>query len=174
MLSLRPMTEQDLPLVADWLREPHLAPWWIPDTTVEAEISDYRAHVVHGQDPATHLLTVSLDGRPVGWCQWYQWADYPPEAAAMEALPGEAGIDYAIGDPAHIGHGTGTALIAALVAEVRQHHPGAGFLTDPDARNVASRRVLEKNGFRLVAVRPVTTEPTTDPMAIYRLPGGTP
>jgi RimJ/RimL family protein N-acetyltransferase len=85
----------------------------------------------------------------------------------MEALAGEAGIDYAIGDPAHTGHGTGTALIAALAAEVRRHHPGAGILVDPDARNTASRRVPEKNGFRLVAVRPVTTEP----MAIYRLPG---
>jgi hypothetical protein len=31
--------------------------------------------------------------------------------------------------------------------------------------------VLEKNGFCLVAVRPVVTEPTDRPMAIYRLPG---
>jgi hypothetical protein len=29
--------------------------------------------------------------------------------------------------------------------------------------------VLEKNGFELVAVRPVATEPTDLPMAIYRL-----
>jgi RimJ/RimL family protein N-acetyltransferase len=43
-------------------------------------------------------------------------------------------------------------------------------MSDPDAGNVASRRVLEKNGFRLVDVRPVASEPTDDPMAIYRLP----
>lgn len=171
MLSLRPMTEHDLPLVGDWLRQPHVARWWIPDTTAEAEVANYREHIVLGQDPATHLLTVSVDATPVGWCQWYRWADYPPEAEAMEAFDGEAGIDYAIGDPAHTGHGTGTALVAALVAEVRRHHPGAGILVDPDARNVASRRVLEKNGFRLVAVRPVAGEATSDPMAIYRLPG---
>ena len=91
----------------------------------------------------------------------------------MEALPGEAGIDYAIGDPAQISRGVGTELIAALVAEVRRHHPGAGILADPDARNAASRRVLEKNGFGLVAVRPVASEPTGDPMAIYRLPAAT-
>jgi RimJ/RimL family protein N-acetyltransferase len=173
MLSLRPMTEHDLPLVDAWLRQPHVAMWWIPDTTVEAEVAGYRENIVDGQDLATHLLTVSVDGAPVGWCQWYRWADYPPEAEAMEALPGEAGIDYAIGDPAHTGHGAGTELIAALVAEVRRHHPGAGILTDPDARNIASRRVLEKNGFGLVAVRPVASEPTSDPMAIYRLLGST-
>ena len=171
MLSLRPMTEHDLPLVGDWLRQPHVAAWWIPDTTTEAEVAKYRERIGGGQDLATHLLTVSVDGMPVGWCQWYQWAGYPAEAEAMEALDGEAGIDYAIGDPAQIGHGTGTKLIAALVAEVRRHHPGTGILVDPDARNVASRRVLEKNGFGLVAVRPVASEATGDAMAIYRLAG---
>ena len=34
---------------------------------------------------------------------------------------------------------------------------------------MASRRVLEKNGFHLVAVRPVATEASDAPMAIYRL-----
>jgi RimJ/RimL family protein N-acetyltransferase len=46
---------------------------------------------------------------------------------------------------------------------------GAGVLTAPDAANAASRRVLEKNGFELVAVRPVATEPTNAPLATNRL-----
>jgi hypothetical protein len=54
-----------------------------------------------------------------------------------------------------------------LTAEIRRPHPSAGILADPDAANTASRRVLEKNGFRLVAVKPVATDA---PMAIYRLP----
>ena len=44
------------------------------------------------------------------------------------------------------------------------------ILTTPEAANTASRRVLEKNGFHLVAVRPVATEATDVPMAIYCLP----
>ena len=76
----------------------------------------------------------------------------------MEACDGEAGIDYVIGDPARIGDsGTGTMLVAALIAEVRRHHPGAGIVTGPDAANVPSRRVLEKNGFSLVAECSVAT-----------------
>lgn len=65
----------------------------------------------------------------------------------------------------------GTELIAALVSEVRRHHPGAGILADPAAANAASRRVPEKNGFLLIAVRPLATEPKGQPMAIYRLSG---
>jgi aminoglycoside 6'-N-acetyltransferase len=164
------MTEADLPVVRAWLGLPHVARWWTADTTAEAEIARYRERVRPDTESATHMLMVSLDGMPVGWCQWYRWADYPAEAEEMGARDGEIGIDYAIGDPAQIGRGTGTRLIATLTAEVRRRHPGAGLVTDPDAANTASRRVLEKNGFGLVAVRPVATEASDAPMAIYRLP----
>jgi aminoglycoside 6'-N-acetyltransferase len=170
MLFLRPMAAADLPAVEAWLRLPHVARWWTPDTTAEAEIAKYRERVRPDSEPATHMLTVTLDGTPVGWCQWYRWADYPADAQAIGARGGEIGIDYAIGDPAQVGRGVGTALIAALTTEIRGRHPGAGILTGPDAANVASRRVLEKNGFHLVAVRPVATEPSDAPVAIYRLP----
>jgi aminoglycoside 6'-N-acetyltransferase len=169
------MTEDDLPVVRAWLGLPHVARWWTPDTTPEQETAKYQRRITETSARPTIMLTVTWDGAPIGWCQWYRWADYAAEAAAMGARAGEAGIDYAIGDPAWIGRGTGTVLIAALVAEIRRRHPGAGVLTAPDAANIASRRVLEKNAFELVTVGPVTTEPTDAPMAIYRLapPSGT-
>ncbi len=169
MLRLRPMTEDDLPAIRAWLELPHVARWWLAGTTADEEIAKCRGSL-GPQSPATVMLTVTWDDVPIGWCQWYRWADSPDDAEAMGALAGEAGIDYAIGDPAFVGRGIGTRLIATLVAHVRQQHPGAGLLTDPDAANVASRRVLEKNGFHLVGVRPVVTEPSDRPMAIYRLP----
>ena len=168
------MTEADLPAVQAWLRLPHVARWWTPDTTAEEEIARYRERVRQDTKAATHMLIVTLDGTPVGWCQWYRWADYPDDAEAICARDGEIGIDYAIGDPAQVGRGVGTALIATLTTEIRRRHPGAGILTDPDAANTASRRVLEKNGFHLVAVRPVATEPSDAPMAIYRLSSAAP
>jgi aminoglycoside 6'-N-acetyltransferase len=162
------MNENDLPAVGAWLRLPHVARWWTPGTTAEREVSKYRERITLTQ-ARTIMLTVSWAGDPIGWCQWYRWADYPAEATAVGAGDGELGIDYAIGDPSWIGRGAGTMLITALVAEGRGHHPGAGVLAAPDAANLASRRVLEKNGFKLVAVRPVATEPIDAPMAIYRL-----
>lgn len=122
---------------------------------------------------STRMCIVALDGRPAGWCQWYRWDDSPADAEATGARAGEIGADYAIGDPASVGRGAGTAMIAALVEHVR-HHPHAGLLVAPEAGNTASRRVLEKNGFQLVGVHSVATEPHTRPMAVYRLapPGG--
>jgi aminoglycoside 6'-N-acetyltransferase len=169
MLSLRPMTEVDLPVVGAWLAFPHVARWWTPDTATAAETAKYRERVRQGSGSAVHMLMVTLDGEPVGWCQWYRWADHPADGEAVSVHEGEIGIDYAIGDPAQVGRGVGTTLIAALASEVRRHHPGAGIVTFPDAANTASRRVLEKNGFVLVAVRPVAREAGDAPMAIYRL-----
>lgn len=161
------MTIEDLPAIDRWLREPHVARWWTPETTADTEVDKFRQRV---ETPGpTAMCTVELDGTPIGWCQWYRWDDFPAEAEAGGAGGGEVGADYAIGEPAWIGRGTGTAMIAALVDYVRARHPGAGLVIAPEAGNIASRRVLEKNGFRLDAVRPIATEPHTRPMAIYRL-----
>jgi aminoglycoside 6'-N-acetyltransferase len=167
MIRLRAMAEDDLPQVAEWLTRPHVAAWWTPDTTPEEQLTKYRRRIVGSAK--THMLTVLDDEQPIGWCQWYRWADYPEPAAGVEAGPTDLGIDYAIGDPRAIGRGLGTQLIAALVTEVRRHHADAPIRTTPEAANVASRRVLEHNGFELLALRPIPAEGHDRPMTIYRL-----
>jgi aminoglycoside 6'-N-acetyltransferase len=162
------MRLEDLPLVTRWLSAPHVAPWYVAGSSVEAEADDLRRSV--SGEEQVHVLVVSEGGRPVGWCQWYLCDVDPQWAADIGARPGDVGIDYAIGDPTRVGQGVGTTLIGALVRQVRAHHPRCAVTADPDARNVASRRVLEKNGFELMAVQSIPSEPTDDPMAIYRLP----
>lgn len=166
-VSVRPMDEADLTLVEAWLRQPHVARWWLTDTTVSEEIAEIRRRVRREADTATRMLTVCWDGRAVGWCQWYWWDDYPDEAADIGSRPGEAGIDYAIGEPELVGRGVGTEMIAALVRAIRRQRPGAGILVGPEEANRASRAVLERNGFRLEDVRRLASEPR--PIAVYRL-----
>jgi aminoglycoside 6'-N-acetyltransferase len=168
MVTLRPMQTDDLALVERWLGEPHVARWFLAGSSLEAELEDIRRSVGEGSE--THMLVVLHDGEPVGWCQWYLCAVDPEWAGEIGAEPDDIGVDYAIGDPARVGGGVGTELIAVLVALVRTAHPGCGIVADPEAHNTASRRVLEKNGFELVAVTTMDSEPTDDPMAIYRLP----
>lgn len=169
-LALRAMRSRDLESVRSWLVEPHVARWYLTGSTIEHEVDELRRCVAGAE--RTQALVVLERGRPIGWCQWYLCSDYPDHAVAVGAARGDVGIDYAIGDPARTGHGVGTALIATLVAHVRQEHPGAGVIADPEAENLASRRVLEKNGFRLLREGPVESEPTDAVMAIYRLDPG--
>lgn len=162
------MRQQDLDLVRAWLGEPHVARWYLAGSTIAHELDELRCAIA-GEQP-TEALVVLERGRAIGWCQWYLCKDYPEHAAGVGAEPDDIGLDYAIGDPARTGRGVGTALIAALIAHIRRRHPRAGLIADPDASNMASRRVLEKNGFTLISEHPVPTERTDAPMAVYRLP----
>lgn len=153
MITLRPMVEADLPVVDGWMRQPHVTGWWLEGSTLEKELDDC-ARSIRGEQP-TNILVVLEDDHPIGWCQWYRYADYPDDAPAIGASPEEVGIDYAIGDQHAIGRGLGTQLVAALVAEVRGELPDARFIVDPSAANLPSRRVLEHNGFTLVEERVV-------------------
>ena len=162
------MEPDDLALVERWLREPHVARWFLDGSSLEAELDDIRQSVA--EDGGTHMLVVLHDGEPIGWCQWYLCGVDADWAADMVAEAGDVGVDYAIGESTHVAIGVGTELISALVAHVRAVRPGCSIMADPDAKNAASRRVLEKNGFELVAVKTMPSEPSDAPMAIYRLP----
>lgn len=162
------MTIDDLPTVRRWLSEPHVAPWYLAESTADAEVEKYRLRIEDPFSPTT-MCMVELGGESVGWCQWYRYADYPAAGIAYGAKRGDIGADYALGEPAAVGHGVGTAMVAELVATVRQHYPRAALVIAPDNADWASRRVLEKNGFELVGVRPIFTDTHGRPMAIYRL-----
>jgi aminoglycoside 6'-N-acetyltransferase len=162
------MTRADLPLVRAWLLEPHVSRWFLAGSTIEHEVAELRSCVA-GDEP-THALVVVEGRSPIGWCQWYFCRDYPEHAAGVGADGDDIGLDYAIGDPSRIGQGLGTELIRALIAYISERHPGSGLVADPEASNIASCKVLEKNGFELVAEGRVDSEPTDARMAIYRLP----
>lgn len=162
-ITLRPMTRADLATVRTWLGEPHAARWWTDP--IDQQCREFELALA-GADP-TVLLIVVADDRPVGLVQWYRWADYP-EAAEYDAHDGDVGIDYLIGDPRDVRRGLGTALIAAAIDEIRRHQPEAALLVSVDVTNLASRRVLEKNGFVLVDERSIPSEPEAL-SALYRL-----
>jgi aminoglycoside 6'-N-acetyltransferase len=169
-VTVRRMTAADLPMIGRWLLEPHVSRWWSADP--DDQLAEFDAAIA-GRDPA-YVLVVEDDRRPVGWAQWYRWADSPDEAPDYGATEHDFGIDYGIGEPADVGRGVGTELIAVLVQQVRQARPRAPILVAVATPNAASRRVLEKNGFALVDERIIESEPGDGPTALYRLTGAEP
>ncbi|HEX8092481.1 GNAT family N-acetyltransferase [Jatrophihabitans sp.] len=166
---LRPMTADDLPLMSRWLGAAHVHRWW-HDSSEPAAVSAEYLPCIQGTEPS-HPLIAELPSGPVAFLQWYRWADYPDYGRKVGAHPDEAGFDYLIGEETHCGQGLGTRLIAALIRLIREQDPSVGgFVIDPEQANTASRRVLEKNGLSLVAVKQIDDPdgPPVGPSAIYR------
>lgn len=167
-IEFRQFTRADLRQLGTWLDAPHVARWWPREDTGYDALTAYYGPAIDGTDPA-RLFLIVVDGVPVGFCETYLHADDPDWDRTM-GLPNVAGIDYLIGVPELCGRGLGTAVIGAFCEFVFGLYPGVdGIASAPQAANTASRRVLEKNGFRLVDVRMVESDDPGDsgPAAIY-------
>jgi aminoglycoside 6'-N-acetyltransferase len=160
VIDFRPVAEGDAELLDGWFRTTHVARWW-RDETAATYLPASR-----GTDPTAVLVAV-YDRRPIGMAQWYHWDDNVASRDAYGIPEGTLGIDYLIGHPHDCDRGFGTALVAALLAAT----PVFPVWVTPEAANEPSRRVLEKNGFELMAVKQcqVPEEPDAGLTALYRL-----
>lgn len=136
--AFRPVTVADLPLLARWLRSPHVAEWWDDDTSTR-EIEDAMA------DPGTEPYIVLCDGRPIGYQQAYDphaEADHP----YADQPHGTRGIDQFIGEAGMIGRGHGSAFIRAFCDRLFEQG-SVRIVTDPDPRNTRAIHAYTKAGF---------------------------
>ena len=137
--DFRPVTRADLPMIAAWLAEPHLAEWWGDPAT---EIASIEEHI---DSISVEPLIVELDGRPIGYIQSYDphlEDDHPYQDQPFGTL----GIDLSIGIPELVGIGHGSAIVRQFVDELFDE--GAPrVIIDPDPANKRAIRAYEKAGF---------------------------
>jgi len=150
--GLRPLTEEDLPLLASWLAAPHVQRWWREPHDL-ASVREAYLPMVTGSDP-TEGLVVLLDGAAIGFVQRYRIADEPAWRRTLSGalggpVDGAAGIDYLIGDVRRTGQGIGRTVIAELVGTVWERYEDASsVIVGLHQGNRASWRALEAAGFR--------------------------
>jgi aminoglycoside 6'-N-acetyltransferase len=150
MLRFRPMTSDDLPLLYEWLRRPHVRRWYRDHGTYEDVVAHYLP-AIEGTDPTDHHLFL-LDERPIGMVQTYLVADYSEYAALVGVSERDtAGVDLLVGEEELTGQGLGTEVLRRFVDGIVFARPEtATCVADPDAANAASVRAFEKAGFRVV------------------------
>jgi aminoglycoside 6'-N-acetyltransferase len=163
--SFRRLARADFPLLARWLRTPHVARWWNHETTPDALERDFGP-TIDGDDPAD-IFIASVGARPVGLIQRYTFADNPgylAEVASLVDVPAHAwSMDYFVGEAALLRAGLGSAMLAALVrATWRDDASASAVIVPVVAANVASWRALERAGFRRVAEGPLTPDNPID------------
>jgi len=133
------MTAEDLPLVKNWLKLPHVMQWWGKPTEQYALVSGDLA------EPAMEQFIVSTEARPFAYLQCYRLTDWNTGFGWQPN--GTRGIDAFIGEPDMVNRGHGSALTASFVDGLLAcGTPRA--VTDPDPKNLRAIRAYEKAGFR--------------------------
>ena len=143
--DFRAVTSKDLPMLARWLKEPHLAEWWGDPAVSLSEIEDAM------EDIATEPLIVEVDGEPIAYLQSYDphlEEDHPYQ----DQPTGTLGIDISIGRPDRVGKGLGSAIIRQF-AEMLFEEGCPRIIIDPDPANARAIRAYEKAGFRAFDTR---------------------
>jgi aminoglycoside 6'-N-acetyltransferase len=123
-----------------------VAQWWGAPPSLEEVAAEYEPQL--SREDSTRIYVVNLDGRQIGMTQTYLWAHNEPEATEIGALPGEAGIDYFIGEPDLLGQGVGALMLGCFLKQIVFADPTVTGVRVPiDIRNERSWRCLQKLGF---------------------------
>jgi aminoglycoside 6'-N-acetyltransferase len=144
IVAFPPLREEDVILVARWLKEDHVARWW--REPVEEAI-EKRYAGIEGRR-LTRQFLIELDGRPAGMIQTYLVRDHPEWQELVKVGDDVAGVDLMIGEPDLVGHGFGPRVLSAFVEEVvfadRFTNAVVATVEEPNRR---SWRAFEKAGF---------------------------
>jgi aminoglycoside 6'-N-acetyltransferase len=144
LLSFRLLGRSDFPLLQRWLSAPHVDAWWHERLDLAGVAAKYGPRV-DGVEP-THVFVIEHEGHPIGWIQWYLWADYPAHALQLAAEPASAGIDLAIGELGMTGLGLGPVAIREFLDQIVFRNASI-VIADPEEANVRSLRAFQKAGF---------------------------
>jgi AacA4 family aminoglycoside N(6')-acetyltransferase len=164
-VTLRPMSEADLPLLHAWLQRPHVLEWWGGDDGAPS-LDEVQAHYLpRVQTPERVTPWIALHaGRPIGYAQSYIAMDCGAGWWPEVQDPGLRGIDQFLAEAADLGRGLGTRMVGALLERLFADPAVTAVQVDPRPDNARAIRCYEKAGFR-----PLGPIVTPDGPALYML-----
>ena len=141
-LRLLEVTDDDLPLVEQWLHADHVRSAWGDPAANFRLLSEPPAS-------GSWRAIIEADGRRVGLVLWQHPTREELDAAGLTDIPTSVvDIDIMIGEFDALGRGLGSGAIS-LVAEVALSDPTAPFvMACARLDNLASQRAFARAGFR--------------------------
>ena len=141
-VSLRPFKASLLPQLAQWLAQPHVAPWFPePDANL----------VWAAQLPPGGAQAAIYEGdRAVGWLRWQRVSREVLDSLGFDDIPANSvDADILLGDAASVGHDVGPTALRLMVEQLRRDGdvPMVGLTTNVE--NIRAHRAFEKAGFRI-------------------------
>lgn len=141
-LLLRQFRNEDIALFEKWLYTPHVSKWyhdpldWIDEIKKRNDEFSFLYHFI-----------VELEGRPIGFCQYYEYCHSKEEWHGNTEINGTYSIDYLIGETEYLKKGYGSAIIKALIEKIKLHNNAKRIIVQPEQENKASCNTLLSCGF---------------------------
>ncbi|OLO99540.1 acetyltransferase [Mycolicibacterium porcinum] len=160
--DIRVASDDDAPMIAEWMNRPHLARAWEYDWPVER----WRKHLKAQVDGDYSLpLVLSIGGVDRGYLEIYRAAK-DSIADRYDSEAHDLGLHGAIADEELVNRGLGPMLLPKIVASVLAADPDCQrIMFDPDHRNTTVRGLCEFAGCRFLGEH----EMSNRTMALYQL-----
>jgi aminoglycoside 6'-N-acetyltransferase-1b/aminoglycoside 6'-N-acetyltransferase-2 len=147
-VTLRLMTEHDLPMLHEWLNRPHIVEWWGGEAerpTLDEVIEHYLPRVMAEESVIPYIAMLGQE--PIGYAQSYVALGSGDGWWEDETDPGVRGIDQSLANPTQLNKGLGTMLVRALVERLFADPAVTKIQTDPSPDNHRAIRCYEKARF---------------------------
>ena len=144
-IAFRPVVLEDLPLIHNWMNQPHVIPFW----NLAFDMARMRQHLQRAiADPHQTLYIGLLNDVPMSYWESY-WAADDIVAQYYPAHPADQGIHLLIGPPEFLGKGYALPLLRAMTDFQFQYPETLKIVTEPDSRNHKMIHVFKRCGFEL-------------------------
>lgn len=148
IITFRPLTARELPMIHEWLSRAHVAEWWGPQESLADVTAKYGAYIADPTAVQPHI--VWSGGERIGYAQSYVAMGSGDGWWTDEREPGVRGIDQYLANAAQLGQGLGTTMVRALVRKLFGDPAVTRIQTDPAPANARAIRCYEKAGFHAV------------------------
>ena len=148
-LAFRPLVEDDIALLFNWMARSHVRKWYAPEPRSFMEVmAKYGPRV----DPAgpVQAFVIQVDNADAGYIQKYSLDDFTDYRGrvGLDGQRGMAGMDLFLADDWRTGHGLGALAIRRFFLDhVLADAAAMGCVAGPHEGNAASIRAFEKAGF---------------------------
>lgn len=148
-IVLAEFKESDLELLANWLEQPHVRPWYPEPSEDLANARALCAEPKENDSMAGHFL-ILVDTQALGYLRWQLAPRAILDEIGLTDIPdNSADVDLLIGERSKICRGFGAQILAAIENRLRARGdvPLIGLTTDK--KNHYAHRAFEKSGYSI-------------------------
>jgi len=147
-INFKNLSEKDLSLIYKWFKKKHVKQFYsLKNWTLEDIAKKYNPYIKNLEPIYAYII--NIDDIPIGYIQYYYLKEYPfdNQNLSKDIIDKTAGIDFYIGDENYINKGYGKKVISKFLQDILKNK-FKYCIADPDTRNIASIKMLEKLDFK--------------------------